>query len=46
MVIEIPSDSEPSDVVVISNFPFEEDITSPNIQQPQQQPETDPMERT
>ena len=42
MVIEIPSDSEPSDATVISSCPIE----SSEIQQLQQQPETDPMERT
>ena len=45
MVIETPSDSEPSDATVISGFPIKDDITSIEIHQPQKQPETDSMER-
>ena len=46
MVIEIPIDNDPSDATIIYGFPIEEEITSPKIQQPQQEPETDPMVRT
>ena len=46
MVIEIPSDSEPSGAIVISGFPIEEESPSPEIQQPQQELENYPMERT
>ena len=46
MVIEIPSNSEPSDATVIFGFPIEEESLSPEIHQLQQEPETDPMVRT
>ena len=46
MVIDIPSDSDPSNATIIYGFPIEEEIQSPELQQPQKQPEIDPMERT
>ena len=45
MVIDVPSDHEPSDVTIIFFFPIEEDSPSPKIQQPHQELETDPMAR-
>ena len=46
MVIEILSDSELSDAIVISGFLIKEEIWSAEIQQLEQQPELDPMVKT
>jgi len=48
IVINIPNDSEASDATIISGFHVDEeqDIQSPKVQQPQQQPDINPMART
>ena len=43
MVIDIPSESKLSDATIISSFLIEEEIESSEIQQPEQQPEIEPM---
>ena len=48
MVINIPCESEASNINVISSFPIdeEEEIQSPKVQEQQKQPKIDPMART
>ena len=48
MIIDIPNDSELSDATVISGFPIdeEEEVESPEVQQPELQLDIDLMART
>ena len=45
MIIEIPSEGDLSDTTIISGFPIEEEIESPEVQKPQLQTNLDPMAR-